>query len=229
MDVRVTGNGVFENAEMQVEKTHAAARVSLRPIEKGVYGAYSVALISGVMAAGLAGASPIYAFRWSSPSVNALLRRLRISAGTDVTAFTQGAAIFDVIRAQGFTVQDTGGASISLAGKSGAKSTRFPASQIQIAGTATGNIAIAGTATLTAGTRVLDTNAFAALVGSCGAAPANFPVNGVVDLYLAAPGDEPQEFQQNEGFVIRATVPATGTWRFAVVADYDEVDPVRYF
>jgi hypothetical protein len=32
----------------------------------------------------------------------------------------------------------------------------------------------------------------------------------------------PLLFAQNEGFIIRATVPATGTWAFAVTVDWNE-------
>lgn len=224
------GTGVYQKAAQQTEPTHSASRVSIRPIDKGAFGSYKVALVSGVMAAGLAAASPVYAFRWGAASVNALIRRVRLLAGTDATAFAQGSTIFDLIRATGFTVQDTGGATISIAGKSGALSTRFPASQIQIAASAVGNIAIANTGTLTAGTRTLDNNAMAVIVGSVGAVPANFPIpNGAGNLWDHAAGEEPLELQVNEGFVIRATVPATGTWKFGVEVVYDEVDPARYF
>ena len=35
----------------------------------------------------------------------------------------------------------------------------------------------------------------------------------------------PLLFEQNEGFVIRATVPATGTWQFSINVEWAEVDP----
>lgn len=228
--MKIFGFGVYENVQSQVDKTHAAMRVSVRPAEKGVLGSYSVGLVSGVMAAGLAAGSPIFAFRWGAGASNALVRRVRLTAGTDATAFVQGATIFDLIRATGFTVQDTGGAAISLAAKSQARSSRFGASQIQIASSAVGNIAIAGTATLVAGTRALDSNPMSVLVGSVGAVPANFPLssNGLL-IDPAEAGRDPLELVNSEGFVIRATVPITGTWRFGVEVDWDEVDPARYF
>lgn len=228
--MRNSGFGVYENVQAQVDKTHAALRVSLRPNEKGVCGSYSQAFVSGVMAAGLAAGSPIFAFRWASGLVNCLVRRVRLTAGTDGTAFAQGSTIFDLIRATGFSVQDTGGAVISLVGKSGARSSRFGASQQQIAATATGNIAVAGTATLTAGTRTLDSNPMSVLVGSVGAVPANFPLssNGLL-IDPAEAGRDPLELVTSEGFVIRATVPITGTWKFGVEVDWDEMDPARYF
>jgi hypothetical protein len=230
LDNTIVGHGVYEAAKQQVDLTHQAARVSLRPPEVGVYGSYSIALVSGVMAAGLAAGSPIFAFRWSSSSVLGIVRRVRITGGTDATAFAQGSTIFDLIRATAFTIQDTGGAVISLAGKSQARATRFAASQIQIPATATGNIAIANTGTLTAGTRTLDSNPLSILIGSAGAVPANFPVPQPGLLWdESTPNKQPLELMQSEGFVIRATVPATGTWKFGVEVDWDEVDPARYF
>lgn len=230
MDTTAQGTGIYDRAYQQIDPQHKASRVSMRPPEVGVYGSYSIALVSGIMAAGLAGGSPIFAFRWAQSSPIAIIRRLRITAATDGTAFAQGSTIFDLIRATGFTVQDTSGATISLASKAQAMSTRFAASQIQIAASATGQIAIAGTATLTAGTRTLDSNPLAALIGSVGAVPANFAV--AQQGYLIDPTDamrSPLELNQSEGFVIRATVPATGTWKFGVEMSWDEVDPARYF
>jgi hypothetical protein len=37
------------------------------------------------------------------------------------------------------------------------------------------------------------------------------------------PDEYPVMFEQNEGFVIRCTVPATGTWVFAVNVEWSEV------
>jgi len=230
MDVSLKGVRTYDDVKAQIDPTHRAIRVSVRPPEVGVFASVSIALVSGVMAAGLAAGSPIYAFRWTASGILAIIRRVRLTAGTDATAFAQGSTIFDLIRATGFTVQDTGGAVISIAGKSGVRGTRMNPGQIQIAASATGNIAIANTATLTAGTRTLDNNPMAALVGSVGAVPANFPVAQPGLLWDESdPRKASLELAQNEGFIVRATVPATGTWKFGVELDYDEVDPARYF
>lgn len=230
--MKIFGFGIFENVQTQVDKTHAALRASIRPIEKGIGGSYSIALASGVMAAALAAGSPIVAFRWSAANLNALVRKVRLTANTDATAFAQGSTIFDLIRATKLPAQYTGGAVVTLSGKDQARSTRMPASQQQISNTATGNIAIASTATLVAGTPAptLDSNPMGILVGGAGANPAIqlVPPPG----YLIDPTElarEPLELQAGEGFVIRATVPATGTWKFGIEIDVDEIDPARYF
>lgn len=228
--MRIFGFGQSENVIAQVDKTHAAIRTSLRPAEPGVLGSYTLALPSGVMAAALAAGSPIFAWQWLNKNVNTLIRRLRLIATTDGTAFAQGSAIFDLIRASALPAQYTGGATLSLLAKSNARATRFQPSQQQIANSAVGAIAIATTATLVAGAPAptLDNNAMGILLGSVGANPALTLASGyLVDPIEAA--RTPFELALNEGFVIRATVPITGTWKFGVEIDWDEIDPSKYY
>lgn len=230
MDVKIAGIGQFDNINAQVDPMHRALRMNIRPPDAGFLGSYSQSFASGVMAAGLAAGSPVFSFRWSFTPFIVIIRKVRITAGTDSTAFAQGSVILDLIRATSFTVQDTGGATISLVGKSGVRATRMAASQIQIAASAIGNIAIAGTATLTAGTRTLDSNPLGVLVSSVGAVPAN---GVILPPGLLWDGSDPRkvdlELANNEGLVVRATVPATGTWKFGIDIDWDEVDPRAYF
>jgi hypothetical protein len=230
--IQLKGHGVADNALLQIDPTNGADRSSLRPPEKGVGGAYQIALASGIVAAGLAAGSVIFAFRWTVSALNALIRRVRITAGTDATAFAQGSTIFDMVKVSSFPAQYTGGATITLKGKDQILSSRFAASQQQIDGVAVGNIAIANTAALAAGSPapVLDTNAMGILVGSVGAVPANYPVPPPGLLFdPTEAAREPLELFLREGFVIRATVPATGTWKFGIEVGYDEIDPARYF
>lgn len=84
------------------------------------------------------------------------------------------------------------------------------------------------TAALGAGTKVLDGNDCA--VHTFGIA------TGLLTSTLGQPGiplwtrDTPDEypfvFAQNEGFVIRATVPGTGTWTFGVQVEWSELTAV---
>ena len=70
--------------------------------------AYSIGLKSGTMAAGLAGAAPIVAIRWSSTSLVCVIRSIRISAGS-LVGFTAGFTAFDLITARAWSAADTGG------------------------------------------------------------------------------------------------------------------------
>jgi hypothetical protein len=227
MDVVVKGTGRNNAVFQQTDPVHRAARVSIRPLDKGVFGAYSIGLQSGLMAAGLAPGSTIYAFRWSTVGVWALIRRIEIKATADTVLFAQGAAIFSLTRAQAFSVQATGGQVINFIGKSGARSTRFPASSIQIANSATGNIAISNTGALVPGTLTLDSQPISILMRTVGGAV----LTQLVDAQPLDPSDvtrEPLELAVNEGFIITATVPITGTWRFSVNVDFDEVTLDQY-
>lgn len=231
-DFNLVGTGISDQARQQIDLLHKAARVSLRPAEVGVFGSYSQGFVSGVMAAGLAAGAVVFSWRWATNSCNCMVKRVRLTAGTDGTAFAQGSTIFDLIRSSAFGVQYTGGAAISILGKSGARSTRFAPTSQQVANTATGNVAIASTAALTVGSPapIFDNFPMSLIVGSVGAVPLCSPVPQ--PGYLIDPTDttrQPLEIQNSEGFVIRATVPATGTWKFGVEIDFDEVDPARYY
>lgn len=227
-EIYVSGFGAFENVIQQVDATHKAARVSVRPAETASGGSYSQAFASGVMAAGLAAGSVIFAWQWQEKSLLCVPRRVRITAGTDAIAFAQGSCIFDVIRATSFTAQYTAGATVNILGKSGAKATRMNGSAQVVNNSAVGVVAVAGTAALAAGTPApaLDSNPMGVIVGSVGAAPATLlaPPPGYLLDYTDSVRTPP-EIIKNEGFVIRATVPATGTWKFGIEVDWDEVAP----
>lgn len=237
MDVTLKGVGPNATAEQQTDPTHRASRVSLRPPDFfAVGGAYSFALSSGLMAAGAGAASPIFEMRWASPTLIALVRKLRLEVWAGETAFTAGAALFDVIRATKFVTMDaTGGQTITISGKDGARSTRFSPSQLQTAAAAGGGtfggFAVSNTAALSAGSKTLDSNALAAIVASIPITTVDYKIVDPQNLLIGQTEAalQPIELNVNEGLVVRATVPATGTWRFSVEIDWDEVDPSRYF
>src|SRR5262249_46381682 len=120
---------------------------ALVPTEYGTGGMYQHTAKSGLMAAGLAAASPVYSFCWQSPTLLALVRRIRLSAWS-VGAFTAGIGTFDLWLARAFTVADSGGAAIDLSGNHAKLRTSMASSSAAIR--------CATTAALVAGTRVLD-------------------------------------------------------------------------
>src|SRR5690349_10136511 len=73
---------------------------------------YSLGYQSGTMAADLAAASPIFAFRWATVGSYCAVRSIRISAG-GITAFTAGVTIFDLITARAWSANDTGGGAVA--------------------------------------------------------------------------------------------------------------------
>jgi hypothetical protein len=116
--------------------------------------------------------------------------------------------------ARAFTASDTGGTAATLTGNNGKLRTSF-------ATTGVGQIMIANTGANTAGTRTLDSTPLAgATVGVVVAAGSN--ISGQFDIFTSGTANYPAVFATNEGFVIQATVPATGTWILSVTVEWDE-------
>ncbi len=186
------------------------------PITVGpaLLGSYCMGANSGTMAAGLAGGAPVFSFRYGAANL-AIVRRVIAEADDITTAFVAGAAKFDMIVARSFTASDTGGTAGTLTTNNGKLRTSF-------ATTGVSDFRIASTATLTAGTRTLDAQPLASV---------EFAVSTAIDagllpttnLFLAEIGQSPLILAQNEGFVLQATVPGTGTWVFSARVCWDEV------
>jgi hypothetical protein len=211
-----------------------AGRIQIRPTDVGSLGSYSIAAESGTMAAGLGAAAPIYSMRWGDSTRAMLLRRVGIQAKNLTTAFAAGLTLFDIIFARSFTASDTGGTSILPTGNSQKRRTSFGTTLIT-------DLRISSTATLTAGTRTLDGAALNHTRGFVPATSVNYPFVGKGslnipgastvaynmdwhDLFALDISNEwPLVFVQNEGFVIRATVPGTGTWTFNILMEWSEV------
>lgn len=215
-----------------------AGRVQTRPRDVGTLGSYMLDAMSGTMAAGLAGASPVFSCRWSDATRAMVLERFSMYARTFATAFSAGATLFELYVARSFTVVDTGGGAVSFAaGGGGKRRTSFGTTLITA-----GDMRISTTATLTAGTRTKDTNPVGRIRGFVPATVVNYPFVGKnlaiiagastfawcadnIDLFNPdeAGSRWPQVFVQNEGFVLEATVPATGTWEFGVHMEWSEI------
>ena len=182
---------------------------------------YGASAISGVMAAGLAANSEILQFRFVDATEQRKIRIVSalLSAAVDTTGFTAGAATFDLVPARSWTAAGTGGGTLTLSGNNGKFRT---AQNTNILGVS-GEIRVATTAALTAGTKTLDAQGTTGVVAQAGAAGTQmlFPVDLLQEAFQV--DGEPLIVSHNEGFVIRATVPATGTWKFAVGLQWAEV------
>lgn len=243
--LRIGGYGGYDNVQMQVDKTHAAARVSVRPHEVGIYGTYRKALKSGVVSAGLTGPLACWEMRWGQSGVIALVHSVKIQAVASTTAFNATAAdsSFSLYRAQGFSALDgTNGTYGSFAAsKTNALSTRYPASQFAADTTALrpaqGGIVILNTSAsgLTGGTKTNDSDPISIVQNRIlGAAAAETAITPDPWAYMIdptlTPMLPPQELTLNEGLVLTIdAVTATGTWRLMVEVVWSEVDPSRYF
>ncbi len=175
--------------------------------QKGYFesGAYSIVGATGTMAAGLAGAAPIFSFLWQTATANAkaFIDRVSISMMSLGTGFAAGSGLFEAVMARAFTAADSGGGVLTITTNNAKRASSMDTTLVTEA-------RIATTATLTAGTRTLDAQPFGAKHFGVTTA-----VNTVhlptADLWVPDPTTYPLVLAANEGFIVRATVPATGT------------------
>lgn len=218
-------------SQLGIDDTHFAARFAGRPMHLGANGgSYSLSVRSAIMAAGLAADAEIFQMRWVHATHKMLLRSIVFNAyRASATAFAAGAFVFRATAARSWSADGGAGTAIVMStNNTNKKRTDFPLSKFSDTG-----VRRSDTAALTAGTKTLDTNDFGTLAGFTGAVAPAATVE--VSPALIAPGtylwqrntheEYPWLFEQNEGFVIRATVPATGTWSWNVAVDWAEVDP----
>ncbi|WP_024340974.1 hypothetical protein [Bradyrhizobium japonicum] len=193
---------------------------TLYPVDYGIGGCFHRLVRSGSMGAGLTSNSPILAFRNPSSNLNALIRRVRLNAWSLSTGFTTGLATFEMYVARGFSVQDTAGTAETMTTPQGKLAASMSGSACLIQRASTG--------ALTAGTRTLDS---VPLDAHNGAAPTstNTQFAGLpVKIFEKLGSDHPLLLTQNEGFVLQATVPATGVWAWSAAIEWDEVPPVNF-
>lgn len=201
--------------------THAAIRATLRPGYLGTRGAYSLGVVSGTMAAGLAANSEIFQFRWIHATRLCLVRRVAVSGG-GIAAFAAGFGKFELMAARAWTADGTGGTAVVFStAETNKKRFDFPLASLSDTG-----VRIASTAALGAGTKTLQTNPLAIhTFGVTATAGATLGAPGA-DLWKRDTADEyPILLEQDQGFIIRTTVPATGTWTFGVQVEWAEIDP----
>lgn len=204
----------------EISTAHKALRVEQRPLDHGTLGAYRKSMLSGTMAGSLAANSEIYQFRWSDATRLCSIHSVYLDGIVGgATVFTPGFVDIELVPARAFTADGTGGATGTTSGNNGKVRTSMGTSLI----TTASSIRCATTAALGIGTKVLDTDAIGQLALSFGAT-ANVQYAGRVALFGEDPGnDHPLILATNEGFMIRATVPALGTWQFGVTVDWTEL------
>lgn len=207
------------SSSQKVEGNTRSARMTLwhQDLVTGATGSYRKSQTSGTIAAGLSAASLVYAFQWAPTPTGALCvpRRIALSAGC-VTGFAAGFVNLQAFVARAYTVvEGTGGTAGTKTGNNSKLRTTY--------GTTLGvSTYISTTAAISGGTSTLDTDPFAVWSGSVtttGGAPI---MPAPVEIYRVQPGDQPLVFANQEGFVIKATVPGTGTWQLGVDVAWDE-------
>lgn len=211
------------SSQLVVDPKHFAARVSQRPMELGARGAYSIGLVTGILPAALGANSEIMQFRWVDSTRVAIIRSVRVSAAISTTAFVAGVPpTIELRAARAWSAQGTGGTGITFGANDAKKRTDFATTLV-----AAGDVRIATTAALGAGTKTLDGTAIASAIGNTAAATATTQIIPPdTKLWERLTGDEyPLVLESNEGFVVRSVqVPGTGTWTAAICVEWSEID-----
>lgn len=198
-------------------------KVQVMPTDHDVFGHYTYGGFTGILPAALGANSEIFQFRWADATRICLINEIKISAVVSTTFFAAGVPVqVDLIKSTGWSVAGTGGTAPTLAAT--LKKRTNMGSSLMVAG----DMRIATTAALGAGTKTLEANAMAVLAAP---GPITASLNGQIIppgtfLFRSEVGDgqHPLTLVQNEGFSIRSVaVPATGTWTVGIQVDWTEL------
>lgn len=199
-----------ENVDMQSDAA-GNLLVGQAPTLVGALGGYGIVHNSGTMAAGLTSNSDIFQARWTHATALALVTEIIFDGllGT-ATAFALGNAQIAAYVARAWTVDGSGGTTISLASNAGKVRTGYATSSF-------GSMRGSSTGALTGGTRTLDTLPMGQLLTiiDTTASKVHIPSGSVLYRYEPKNGS-PLILAANEGIVVKATVPATGTWTWGL-------------
>ena len=215
MAIQIQGNG---GTVAEVDGTnYRAMRSTLRPIDYGALGSYRMSGLSGTMAAGLAANSEVFQFRWTDATRLCVITSvLWDGLSGSATAFAAGFAKVDMLVARSWSADGSGGTTLTPTGNN-------QKMRSSMGTTLVGSARVSSTAALTAGTKTLDSLAMGQYSAAIGTATSTQWMPQF-DLFHVDPGGEtPLILAANEGFVVRATVPATGTWQFGVTVTWTEV------
>jgi len=130
------------------------------------------------------------------------------------TGFAAGQGYIDAVFARAFTAADTGGGVLTITGNNAKRLTGMDTTLLSEA-------RISTTGALTPGTRTLDAQPFGGVAFTVSTAT-NTVHLATTDLWKPDSRD-PLLLAANEGFILRATVPATGTWQSIVIVEWREV------
>lgn len=221
-------HGKDGSTQLVVDGYAGSARVTERPMPLGARGAYSLSLTTGIIPAALTANSEIFQFRFVDPTVAGrllLLRTIRVSASVSTTMFAAGVPVqLEAKVARGWTAQGTGGTGITFGANDAKKRTNMGTTLL-----GAGDVRVATTAALGAGTKTLDGTAFASCAagGPITGSLAGTIIPAFTRLWQRDTGDEyPFVLAHQEGFVVTVpAVPATGTWTATVSVDWAEIDP----
>jgi hypothetical protein len=179
--------------------------------------AYRLGLTTGLITI-LNAADPVFSMQWTSLTHRFILQELNM-VFVVTTAFTTAQDIsFGAYVARSFTGVDSGGTAITLTLNAGKQDTSFSTTRV-------GDMRIATTIALTAGTRTVDTYPFLIRTGVFGNAIGNSSVDTTPWLIGVDNATNPLILRTNEGFIIApmVTMGAVGVGHLYVQLAWTEV------
>lgn len=186
-------------------------------------GVYAYAPVTGIIGAGISAASEILQFRWNPADTGllAVIQKVTVSAAVSTTYFAAGVPLMlELVKSTAWSAAGTGGASPTTAALLKRKTSM--ASTAMVAG----DLRIATTAALGAGTKTLETYAQGNVISGA-------PITSSLSGQIFAPGtpllwpdvasgEHPLVLAATEGFSVRVTAPGTGTWTAAFQIEWAE-------
>lgn len=215
MATQIQGNG---GTVAEVDGTNfRALRITNRPIDYGALGFYAIGLVTGTMAAGLAANAEIFQARWTDATRFCAVYNIGCDGAGSIVAFAAGFTKMEAMIARAWTADGSGGTAATITGNNNKLRTSMGT-------TLFGAIRAASTAALTAGTKTLDTQGIGSIIsGAVATAGAEILPNAELFSATSHVDNHPIVLAQNEGVIVRATVPATGTWTTGVSMRWAEL------
>jgi len=202
---------------------YRAKRVSCYPHDSDGRGHFQLAATTGSIAAGLPAQGTVFNFRWTDVTAIAHVYEIELTGVFTTTAFAVGQILFSCLVRRNWTGPTSGGTLLTLTGNLVKLQTSTLVSspaEIRVA-TTTGLGIGAGTGdSLDIGQ--INTHSSA---GPFGATPIIGSVYLPTTLLFKADvgsGHSPLVLSANEGFSIRAVVPATGVWTAGIRVKWAE-------
>ena len=213
-------SGVSGTTLMTVDPTYTAGRVTQRPVEQ--LGSYSVSLFTGAYTVAAAN-TPMFSMRFVAGSAGqaqiAMIQRIALVIVPTVAMTTAQQVSYGAYVARSFSAVDSGGAAATLTGNNNKLRTSMTTTQLA----ATGDMRISTTGTLTAGTRTLDSQAFAVASAWVPSTLVAQPIQQVI-LYENFAGDQPLVLATQEGIIINNLIlmGAAGVLSIGVTVEWTE-------
>jgi hypothetical protein len=225
----LNGTVVSDGAKVQRIKAGFGADGTLQDVTESVglpvvakpfvaLGHYQYVGVTGAIAAGAAADAEIFQLRWVDATRLFVLEQLKIDFLYATTGFAAGLGTLRATVARSWSADGGGGNALTL---TGAKLRGSMGASLFSTGAR-----IATTAALTAGTKTFDATDFGQYRDAIAVTTnANLLSQKPVQLFdpSSADGEYPLVLVQNEGVVVRATVPGTGVWIAGITAKWAEV------